>query len=1030
LRLAALLIALLALLGAFYLHQVGVPRWAREQVSAALRRHGVELGFQRLRLHWYHGLVADEVTLALPRSPGSPRVAFAQVVVNLDWRALWADRTFEVRTLTLRNGRAVLPLAETNAPPEDLVVDDIAAQLELAEPALWRIAAFSARCLGATLQAHGTLTNGFALWRAPARTPSAAPAPAAGDWRDRLRAAHRLLTGLRFASPPELRLRFAGDARRADAWSADLQARVPGVDTPWGRGRELQVLAHWKASARGDAPGLELDAALAEWSSRPGRARDVRLRLQAPPPRADGTAPPLTWEVRAAGLESGEVRALEPRLSGQTRWTPSAPGGHTTVDLSATGLRSPWAGAERLTARLELEHPPAGGAEAWTPHVRSAHVQLGALGRGEVQLAELDLDLDVQPARSRPADTTLSALPAVWRALAPFEVRLGLRASGLTTPGLVVDHLSLDGQWGFPEWTLTHLQARLLDGTLRLSRGRLEVVSRETAVEWALDFDVQKLGTLLSDGMRRWLAQFQYAQPPQAAGFARVRLPPWDAWGPDAARQLLPGLELRARLDGRDVSYRGLPCAVAGVTITVSNQVLRLRDLELVRPEGRAALAYDLDLRTRDFRWRVDCALDARAAAPVVDDALPPIVALFEFPTPPRVTGEVWGNWNPPKPVDFALHVSATNFTFRGEAFETLSAGLGKTHRVLRFTDARLTRGAEWLEAPWVEYDLDRRVVTLTNAQTQMDPLVVARCIGPEIAAALEPYHFDQPPRVTVSGTVPVGQERHAAALDLEVAGGPFRFWRFHTTNLTAGVRWRGETVSVTNVAASFYGGRLSGGIDLNLQPGGGAIYAFQAQATEFDLRALLRDVLPESTNRIEGITTLSLIVTDAQTADWKSWHGRGRVEMRDGLLWDLPIFGFLSRALNVVVPGLGNSRATAARASFRIQRSVIFTDDLAIEAGPARLQYRGTVDFDGRVDARVVAEVLHRTPIIGPLISLALAPVAKVFEYKVTGTLGQPELKPLHVPGILRPLLNPLGTLQNLVTPPAAPPPTPEPAP
>ena len=1031
LRLAALLTALLALLGAFYLHQVGVPRWAREQVSAALRRHGVELGFQRLRLHWYHGLVADEVTLALPRSPGRPRVAFAQVVVNLDWRALWADRTFEVRTLTLRNGRAVLPLAETNAPPEDLVVDDIAAQLDLAEPAVWRIEAFSARYLGATLQAHGTLTNGFALWRAPARTPPATPAPAEGDWPHRLRAAHRFLTSLRFASPPEFRLRFAGDARRADAWSADLQARAPGVDTPWGRGRELQVLAHWKAPAGGDAPGLELDAALAEWTSRQGRARDLRLRWRGPLPRAEGTAPPLRWEVRAAEFESGAVRALEPRLSGQTRWTPSAPEGHSTVDLAATGLRSPWAGAERLTARLELGHLPAdGGPAPRAAQMKSAHVQLGGLSRGEVQLAELDVDLDVQPARSRPTDATLAALPVVWRALAPFEVRLGLQASGLKTPGLVVDHLSLDGQWGFPEWTLAHLQARLLDGTLRLSRGRLEVVSRETAAEWALDFDVQKLGALLPEATRRWLAQFQYAQPPQAAGFARVRLPPWDAWGPDAARQLLPSLELRARLDGRDASYQGLQCAAAGVTITVSNQVLRLRDLELVRPEGRAALAYDLDLRTRDFRWRVDCALDAHAAAPVVDDALPPIVALFEFSSPPRVTGEVWGNWNPPKPVDFALHVAATNFTFRGEAFETLAAGLGKSNRVLRFTEVRLTRGAEWLEAPRVEYDLDCRVVSLSNVQTQMDPLVVARCLGPAVAATLEPYHFDQPPRVTVNGTVPVGEEARAAALDFEVVGGPFRFWRFHTTNLTAGVRWRGETVSVTNVAASFYGGRLSGGIDLNLQPGGGAIYAFQALAAEFDLRALLRDVLPESTNRIEGITTLSLIVTDAQTADWKSWHGRGRVEMRDGLLWDLPIFGFLSRALNVVVPGLGYSRATAARASFRIQRSVIFTDDLAIEAGPARLQYRGTVDFDGRVDARVVAEVLHRTPIIGPLISLALTPVAKVFEYKVTGTLGQPELKPLHVPGILRPLLNPLGTLQNLVAPPAAPPPTPDPAP
>jgi hypothetical protein len=466
------------------------------------------------------------------------------------------------------------------------------------------------------------------------------------------------------------------------------------------------------------------------------------------------------------------------------------------------------------------------------------------------------------------------------------------------------------------------------------------------------------------------------------------------------------------------------------VTLTVSNEVLHLRNLELVRPEGRATLAYDLDLRTRDFRWRVDCALDPRAAAPAVDDSLPPIVEGFEFTTPPHVTGEVWGNWNPPKPVDLALRVAATNFTFRGEAFDTLSLDLGKTNGRLTFSAVRLTRGPEWLEAPRVDYDLSNRVVTLTGVTSRMDPQVVARCIGPDVAAAIAPYQFEQPPRVRASGTVPVADAARTAALDFAIEGGPFRTWRFHTTNVTAGVRWRGDLVSVTNVAAAFYGGRLTGGIDLRLQPEGGAVFGFQARATEFDLQSLMRDLFPEGTNRLEGLTSVSLIVTDAQTADWHSWHGRGQAELRNGLLWDLPIFGLLSRALNLVVPGLGNSRATAARASFRIQRSVIYTDDLAIEAGPARLQYRGTVDFDGRVDARVVAEVLHSTPVIGPLISLALTPVAKVLEYKITGTLWQPELRPLHVPGFLRPLLNPLGTLQNLVTPPSPPPPPPEPKP
>jgi hypothetical protein len=1026
LRIAGLLLVLFALSGVLYLQQVGVPGWVREWVVGVLRERGVALSFSRLRLRPDRGLVADQVALALPRQPGAPEVRFEQVILEPDWTALLRRRTLELHTLVLRRGRAVVPLTESNASPENLEVEDITARINLAEANIWRLEEFSARALAATWQIRGVLTNGPALARRPRRPASAAAAPAV-PWRDALRRGQRALAALRFAGPPEIRLHFSGDALQADAWTAELLARAEGLNGPWGRGEALQLNARWTPSAAAAGPTLECNAALAAFTSRWGRAGDLRLRVTGAPARAGLPEAPWTWEARAAAFEHEAVRFQQPQLTGRTTRLSPAGALRSTAEFSALEVHTPWAEAARLEGSAVLEH----ALTASLPARGSARVNLQNPRRGESSARALALDLEWEPAppETRARAAAVESLPEWGRRLSPWVLRLGGRAAALRTSWLAVDELSLGAHWQFPELGVTNLQARLLDGRLQLTRGRLAVPTREISAELTLDFDLQKLDRLLPRSALNWLAQFQYPAAPRIAAAARVRLPPWDEAGPETGRQWLRTLELQARVDGRDVRYRDLHCTSAGVTITLSNEVLRLRDLELVRPEGRAALGYDLNLRTRDFRWRVDCALDARAAAPVVDDSLPPIVALFEFPTPPHITGEVWGNWNPPKPVDFALRVAATNFTFRGETFDTLSLGLGKTNGVLTFSEVRLTRGAEWLEAPRVEYDLTNRVVTLTSVLSRMDPLVMARCIGAGVAAALEPYRFEQPPLVRGAGTVPVEDTRQAA-LDLEVEGGPFRYWRFHLTNVTAGVHWRGETVSVTNLAAAFYGGRLSGGLDLDLRSTGGAAFRFQARAAEFDLQALLKDLLPERTNRLEGVTSVSLIVTDAQTADWQSWHGRGQVEMRNGLLWDLPIFGLLSPALNLVVPGLGNSRATAARATFRIQRSVIYTDDLAIEAGPARLQYRGTVDFEGRVDARVVAEVLHRTPIIGPLISLALAPVAKVFEYKITGTLWQPELRPLHVPGFLRPLLNPLGTLQNLVTPSSPPAPPPEPKP
>ena len=62
------------------------------------------------------------------------------------------------------------------------------------------------------------------------------------------------------------------------------------------------------------------------------------------------------------------------------------------------------------------------------------------------------------------------------------------------------------------------------------------------------------------------------------------------------------------------------------------------------------------------------------------------------------------------------------------------------------------------------------------------------------------------------------------------------------------------------------------------------------------------------------------------------------------------------------------------------------------------RLQYRGTLDFEGRVNARVEAGLLRDMWLLGPIVSTVLWPVTKLFEYKVTGTLDDPKAEPVYL--------------------------------
>jgi hypothetical protein len=120
----------------------------------------------------------------------------------------------------------------------------------------------------------------------------------------------------------------------------------------------------------------------------------------------------------------------------------------------------------------------------------------------------------------------------------------------------------------------------------------------------------------------------------------------------------------------------------------------------------------------------------------------------------------------------------------------------------------------------------------------------------------------------------------------------------------------------------------------------------------------------------------------------------------------------------------LGNSRATEAAGNFTMTNGVVFTDSLVIRSLMMRLEYVGTVDLDEKVNARVTAQLLRNTPLVGSLMSTLLWPVSKVFECRVTGTLGQPKPVPIYVPKLLLMPLHPIRSMEEMFTPAATNPP------
>jgi hypothetical protein len=155
---------------------------------------------------------------------------------------------------------------------------------------------------------------------------------------------------------------------------------------------------------------------------------------------------------------------------------------------------------------------------------------------------------------------------------------------------------------------------------------------------------------------------------------------------------------------------------------------------------------------------------------------------------------------------------------------------------------------------------------------------------------------------------------------------------------------------------------------------------------------------------------------------------GHGSIRVHDALLWDIKLFGVFSPILNAIAPGAGDSRAHEASASFVITNGTLATDNLEIRSSGFRLLYRGSINLEKRINARMEAHLLRDTPLFGHVLSWVLIPLDKLFEYRVTGTLDKPVTKPLYIPKAILMLLRPFHTLKSLLPPnaPASPDKTP----
>jgi len=604
---------------------------------------------------------------------------------------------------------------------------------------------------------------------------------------------------------------------------------------------------------------------------------------------------------------------------------------------------------------------------------------------------------------------------AWWTNAQPYQLEWIAQVSQLKSEKLNARSVSCSGFWSAPELAVTNLSAKLDGGQLNASM-RLNVGTREFTFINSSCFDPRAIAALLTEKTQDWLAQFSWTQPPSLQAGGSLILPAWTGHQPDWRSEVQPTVRLAGEFTVTNGAFRGVTVDSARGHFSYSNLVWRLPDLVVTRPEGALALAGIENDNSRNYHWHVRGVLNPKAIQPLLTTSnAERSLKFFTFTKPLFLDADVRGRLYDYDSIGAAGRMALTNFTVRGETVGSVEGTFRYTNRFLEFFQPQLQTGVQTMTADGIAVDFNSWRIYFTNGFSTADPGVVARAIGSKAGKIMEPYRFGRPCTVRMNGYAPL-RGADDADLQFDVDGAPFEWLKLKTPRITGEIRWLGQTLILSNLTASFYGGNANGSAHFDFRPKEGADFGFTANVRNADLHLLAND-LSSPANHLEGVLSGQFVMTSANSKNWRTWNGYGRANLHDGLIWDVPVFGILSPVLNTVTPGLGSSRATDAAARFAMTNGMAFSDDLEIRSTMMRLQYSGTVDLQSRVNAHVTAQLLRDTWVVGPLVSTALWPVSKLFEYKITGTLEKPASEPVYIPQFLLMPLHPIRSLQEMLS-------------
>ena len=431
-------------------------------------------------------------------------------------------------------------------------------------------------------------------------------------------------------------------------------------------------------------------------------------------------------------------------------------------------------------------------------------------------------------------------------------------------------------------------------------------------------------------------------------------------------------------------TYKKVPFSELSADFSWDGERSLVRDLRVRHQTGQ--LRADLFDAPSDFRLNVESTISPEAVRPLVPAQTNEFLREWQWQRSPTIRMTIRGTDRDPRNWQGDGTVSLGRTRFRGTWMNSGTARVHFADGAVTWEDIQVARN-EGTGSGGFTYDFKKHEVRISNIRTSMYPAEIIMWIDPKTLKTVAPYKFRRPPNVVANGVYQFRGGKNTR-LEIKVDGSGMDYVFLGKTlpfdRVSARLLFTNDRLQLGDIRADLLAGTLRGNADISLARNEPR-YRANLAVNEINFPRLTDLYFNYKTS--QGVLRGSYEF-NGMGNDWRTMRGSGKVEVSNGDVFAIPIFGPLSGILNHIVPGSGYSIAHKADAKFIVENGIIHTEDFEAAGSLFSMLGNGDLHFlDDKLDFNL------RLDMKGP--GIVLTPMYKLFEYAGEGSLKKPDWHP-----------------------------------